>query len=73
MKRFLAQSIVTSQWIYLHSTNMYSFAVSVCKLSWFSEEKRFAVGYSDGQIWLTTKDGYVEDSKVIAHKVSPSR
>ncbi|XP_067933208.1 probable E3 ubiquitin-protein ligase HERC1 [Watersipora subatra] len=47
--------------------------VSVCCLNWYSEEKRFAVGYSDGQVWMAGKDGYYSshEIKASAHKVFP--
>jgi len=50
---------------------MLVYLVSVCCLKWFSEEKRYAVGYSDGQVWLLSKDNYSSNTgfKVTAHKV----
>ena len=46
-------------------------AVSVRCLSWFNEEKRFAVGYSDGQVWLARKDNYSSspEIRINAHEV----
>lgn len=47
-------------------------AVSVSCLQWFNEEKRFAIGYSDGQVWLLHRDGYSTspETKISAHEVS---
>lgn len=44
---------------------------SVRCLSWFSEEKRFAAGYSDGQVWLAHKDNYstTQEIRIVAHEV----
>lgn len=64
-------SVTYSLVIFILMVIPYFLTVSVRCMSWFNEEKRFAVGYSDGQVWLVNKDNYStsQDIKVSAHKV----
>lgn len=50
---------------------MLSVAVSVTCLAWFSEDKPFAVGYSDGKLLIGTKEPLEKGEIVLldAHKV----
>lgn len=44
-------------------------AVSVKYMAWFDEDKRFAVGYSDGMVYLCSKDDFQEPVAIEAHQV----
>ena len=46
-------------------------SVAITSLSWYDEDYRFAVGYSDGVVWMCSRDSFdPEPYKVIeAHKV----
>ncbi len=48
--------------------------VSVCvtQLAWYDDEKRFAVGFSDGLIYLATRDEFQQPTRLEAHQVNPS-
>lgn len=50
---------------------MLSVTVSVTCLAWFSEDKPFAVGYSDGKLLIGTKEPLEKGEIVLvdAHKV----
>jgi len=43
--------------------------VSVTQIDWYKENKRFAVGYSDGLICLHSKHGYTKSYNIEAHEV----
>jgi len=46
------------------------FVVSVTNLQWYDEDKRFAIGFSDGVVYLSTKDDYLPVIVLNAHEVS---
>lgn len=39
------------------------------QLAWYDEDHRFAVGYSDGELALCSKNDFEDPVKVEAHKV----
>ncbi|KAK7467957.1 hypothetical protein BaRGS_00036800 [Batillaria attramentaria] len=47
-------------------------SVSVTQLAWFDEDRRFAVGYSDGELALCSRNDLEEPVKVEAHQNSIS-
>ena len=44
-------------------------AVSVRQIEWYDEDKRFAVGYSDGMVYLCSPDEYQQPIAIEAHQV----
>ncbi|PVD19395.1 hypothetical protein C0Q70_19883 [Pomacea canaliculata] len=51
-------------------THCYRLNVSVTQLAWYDEDHRFAVGYSDGELALCSKNDFEDPVKVEAHKSS---
>ena len=44
-------------------------SVAVSRISWYDEDKSFAVGYADGMISICSKEEYETPVSVEAHEV----
>ena len=59
----------TKNVINLYKVNFCYFTVSVSQLAWYDEDKRFAVGYSDGSVYLCSKSEFEPPIPIRAHQV----
>ena len=46
------------------------FSVAVTQLAWYDEDKRFGIAFSDGLIYMATKEEFEEPIIVEAHQVN---
>jgi hypothetical protein len=49
--------------------NLIFVPVSIRNIEWYDEDKRFAVGYSDGMVYLCSSDEYQQPIAIEAHQV----
>ena len=49
---------------------MFLLLVSVTHIQWYDEDKRFAVGFSDGIVCMCSKETFEEPQAIEAHEVS---
>ena len=47
-----------------------TFSVAVTQLAWYDEDKRFGIAFSDGLIYMATKEEFEEPIIIEAHQVN---